>query len=310
GTVSETPFGPPGSTAGADGTVAGSHVYGDNGSYTVTVTVTDDDGGVGADSFTIEVLNVAPVVLGLLLDSPVIFENESVTLSGSFSDPGTLDVHTVVIDWADGKSDTLVLPLGQRSFSLSHQYVDDPPGLPDDYTIRVTVTDDDAGEDSATTVITVINVDPDLVLSSNGETLQYSDPIQPISITAEDPGIDPLTATTSYSVDGGAFLPGYERRGESGKDPDGLLLMAIGGLIGVHAVLIRLVFGVPLGPRLPRLILTVALVLFGFQLLMFGVLAEMLAKRHYADEKTYRIDRIHGREATDDPPARPEDEIE
>jgi glycosyltransferase involved in cell wall biosynthesis len=90
----------------------------------------------------------------------------------------------------------------------------------------------------------------------------------------------------------------------------GLLLMAIGGLIGVHAVLIRLVFGVPLGPRLPRLILTVALVLFGFQLLMFGVLAEMLAKRHYADEKTYRIDRIHGREATDDPPARPEDEIE
>ena len=43
GSVSESPF-TPGSTAGANGTVAGTHTYKKAGVYTVKVTVTDDDG--------------------------------------------------------------------------------------------------------------------------------------------------------------------------------------------------------------------------------------------------------------------------
>lgn len=75
----------------------------------------------------------------------------------------------------------------------------------------------------------------------------------------------------------------------------GLVLMGVGMTIGFHAVLLKYAYGVELVPRTPRLILTVALVLFGFQLLMFGFLAEMITKLHYDGKKPYRVERVHGR---------------
>ena len=60
--MSEAPFGPPGATSGADGTIAGSHVYADDGVYTVTVTVTDDDGGSVSDTLLVTVENSVPTL--------------------------------------------------------------------------------------------------------------------------------------------------------------------------------------------------------------------------------------------------------
>jgi len=69
----------------------------------------------------------------------------------------------------------------------------------------------------------------------------------------------------------------------------GVLFMLVGGVIGAHAVILRLVFQVPLTPRLPRLLLIVSLVLFGFQMLVFGLLAEMITKLYYRDDQPYHI---------------------
>jgi hypothetical protein len=52
---------PGGEGALTTGTVSGSHVYGDDGIYTVTVCVTDDDLATTCDTFTVTVNNVAPV---------------------------------------------------------------------------------------------------------------------------------------------------------------------------------------------------------------------------------------------------------
>jgi len=102
-----------------------------------------------------------------------------------------LDTHTVEIDWGDGSTTTkLDLAAGVLTFGPeSHQYLDDPAGSTDDYTITVTVTDKDAGFDTETTSITVNNVDPyDLAL-----TLDPTGPIDEngatsLSGTFADPG--------------------------------------------------------------------------------------------------------------------------
>lgn len=69
----------------------------------------------------------------------------------------------------------------------------------------------------------------------------------------------------------------------------GILFMGIGGSVGLHAVFIKYIQGVSLIPKLPRLILVIALIIFGFQLLMFGFIAEMITKLHYEEKKPYNI---------------------
>src|SRR5439155_1188553 len=119
-----------------------SHHYLDNGSYTVSVTVTDKDGGSGQAITGVTVNNVAPSNVQLSLSAATINENGSTTLSGSFDDPGTLDTHTVVITWGDGSANTtLNLAAGVLSFSgVSHQYLDNSSEA-----LRVADTDKDGG---------------------------------------------------------------------------------------------------------------------------------------------------------------------
>jgi hypothetical protein len=90
-------------------------------------------------------------------------ENDSITLNGSFSDPGTQDSHTVTITWGDSSTaTTLTLAAGVTTFTASHQYLDDnPTGTPSDVnTITASVTDNAGASGTGSTTVTVNNVAP------------------------------------------------------------------------------------------------------------------------------------------------------
>ncbi len=132
-----------------------SHVYAAAGTYTVSVTVTDDDGGVGSDTLTVTVngssTNVAPTVSAG--PAATINEGDTFSSSGSFADPDN-DTWTATVDYGDGGGPQS-LTLNGKDFSLSHTYADDGK-----YTVSVTVQDDHEHTGSATTTVTVNNVDP------------------------------------------------------------------------------------------------------------------------------------------------------
>jgi hypothetical protein len=131
--------------------------------YTIGVTVTDDYTGQATASTTATVNNVAPALAPLALSSSAIDENGTVTVNGTFTDPGTLDTHEVLIDWGDGSTPTIIsLNGGERSFSATYQYLDDGPSATPShtYTITATITDDDTGVGSASATIQVNNIAP------------------------------------------------------------------------------------------------------------------------------------------------------
>lgn len=172
--MTESPFGPPGSTSGADGTIAGSHVYADDGTYTVTVTVTDDDGASTSDTLTVTVDNVAPTINAASLNnsSPECggaHAGDPINISVDFSDPGFDNVAggteeaftTSTIDWGDGTVETVPAlsvnevdgsPAVDTSGTVAGSHVYASGGV---YTVTITVRDDNGGSDQIqTTVVT------------------------------------------------------------------------------------------------------------------------------------------------------------
>jgi len=134
-------------TPKADKTFDLSHVYADNGSYNVIVTVTDSSGGVGSGALTFTVNNVAPTaqIVSVSKPSPLLPKVDTVTFQGSFSDPGVNDAPAAVWDFGDNTP---------KISGTSAQHVYSSPGV---YTVTLTVTDKDGGLGKATTSLTVVN---------------------------------------------------------------------------------------------------------------------------------------------------------
>ncbi len=155
-----------------EGTVSGSCDYGDtsetgdppSGTFTVTVSVVDKDGGEGTDDFELEVNNVDPVAeidesgatdVG---GTPTFITQigDPVDFSADVTDPGSDDLH-LEWDWDDGNTDLadyLVNPPNTDPFPSPDV---DPRAITDEQThawssacvfaVDLTVDDDDGGSD-------------------------------------------------------------------------------------------------------------------------------------------------------------------
>ncbi|MCH8991089.1 MAG: hypothetical protein IIA44_04985, partial [Acidobacteria bacterium] len=151
---------------------APSHQYLDDGvsgsasqQFVIALQVFDDATPGNSTTVTTTVNNVAPVIGTLNVAPGAIDEGDpAVTLSGTFGDLGVADTHTGVVDWGDGSTTALSADdLAAKTFSVDHQYLDNPQtGDDDDYQITVTITDDDTGSVQATQSVTVHNVAPQI----------------------------------------------------------------------------------------------------------------------------------------------------
>nr|WP_269454730.1 PASTA domain-containing protein [Methylomonas koyamae] len=118
-----------------------SHLYPDNGQYTLTLSVEDNHGGTNNKTFVADIRNAAPrVALG---ENANLTRGLAFSREGSFSDTGT-DSWTASVDYGDGSGAQPLALTVDKHFNLQHTYT--TTGA---FAVRVVVTDDDGGSGQA-----------------------------------------------------------------------------------------------------------------------------------------------------------------
>jgi hypothetical protein len=205
--------------------------------YNVVLLVDDDDLGSALQLPQVTVQNVAPQISDPA--NVTIQENGFATLVTTVTDPGTLDVFSVDVNWQDGTSNTItglglanssgtvggttfVWTAATRQLSVSHQYLDDGPSpgngtSQENYNVSLTVSDDDLGTGTTqTATVTVENVAPDLV-DDSGDAINEGQ-VAGIAFAIDDPGtLDVFTADVDWRDGSVATITGLGLSNTSGS---------------------------------------------------------------------------------------------
>jgi hypothetical protein len=135
--------------------------------YTITATLSDDDGGTSAVATAVAVKNLAPANLQIAADVPnyvfAVGVSKPFSTAVPFSDVGTLDTHTAVWQFTHAISQIVALEARPGTVTqnsgggfVSDSFSFQDPGV---YTVVLRVTDDDGGE-TASDPVTFVVYDP------------------------------------------------------------------------------------------------------------------------------------------------------
>ena len=108
----------------------------DNGSYAVSLTVSDPHGATGTASQTVAVANLAPAITTVAGPTTAISLGTAATISVSYTDAGAADTHTAVFTWDDGTSSTVSCAAGVCTGARTY-------AATGTYGVSISVSDDD-----------------------------------------------------------------------------------------------------------------------------------------------------------------------
>ncbi len=167
------------------------HTYMDDGTYQVTLTVTDDDGNTGTATKPITVLNTPPTA-AMTWEPLEPTDVDTIAFNGSNStDP---DGAIVSYEWHFGDNTT------GYGVNATHRYPDNGT-----YRVTLTVTDDDNETDTVSTTIEVHNVQPNASFAVSPATPSTAD-----TISFTDTSTDPDGAIVSYEWHFGDGTTSYD----------------------------------------------------------------------------------------------------
>jgi PKD repeat protein len=195
---------------GSQGAIGFNHTFADNGTYVVSVSVTDKDGGVSnTATFQVVVSNLAPVLTGPGNQSANEGNSASFNL-GSFTDPGINDnPWTVAVTWGDTGSNSFTVGT-QGAINFNHTYQDNGT-----YTVNVTVTDKDgAASNTISFQVTVANLAPGAGSLTNNGPVNEGSPVTVSFVNPTDPSpVDAGSLHYSFALTAAGLAANYAAAG-------------------------------------------------------------------------------------------------
>ena len=145
------------------------YAFGDNGTFEVILTVTDDDGAATTEKSIVIVENVVPQITEFAQQSEV-DEGVQIGFSVLVSEPGRDDEITYVWDFGDGSEPQTII--GSNISDVTHIYNDNG-----EFELKLSISDDDGGKDEKSKQIAVKNVAPFVKTPPTGKTVKEGDQI-------------------------------------------------------------------------------------------------------------------------------------